>query len=249
MLMKVIIIAAGPAKRLRPLTGTKPKCLLEINGKTILQRQLETFRSFGLNDFVVVKGYEAKKINYPGIKYYLNDDFWNNNILASLFYAEKEMDEDFIFSYSDIIFEKGVVEKLLKEKGDVCIVVDEDWKSYYKGRTDHPITEAENVIIEKGNIIKIGKHLTAEEADGEFIGMIKFSKKGAKILNETYNSLKKQFSGMPFQKANVFENAYMTDMVQELVDRGFKVKAVPIKSGWYEIDTVQDFKKVCEILK
>ncbi len=109
--MKAIIIAAGLGNRLMPLTNDKPKCLLEIGGKTIMQRHLEVLRQCDIDDVVVVRGYRKEMINYPGIKYYENTDYENNNILRSLFYADNEMGDGFIFSYSDIIFEQGILEK------------------------------------------------------------------------------------------------------------------------------------------
>ena len=104
--MKAIIIAAGIGIRLNPLTNDKPKCMLEIKGKTILQHQLDVFHANGITDLSLIKGYKKEVINYSGLKYYINDNYRNNNILNSLFYAEKEMDEEFIASYSDIIFVK-----------------------------------------------------------------------------------------------------------------------------------------------
>ena len=111
----------------------------------------------------------------------------------------------------------------------------------------HPIEEAENVVLNGNKIIKIGKHLTADESHGEFIGLVKFSKNGAEILKNVYSELKKK--GEIFQKAKSFEKAYMTDMLQELIDRGYSVDTVKIDKGWWEIDTPQDYKKVCSEIK
>ena len=94
--MKAIIIAAGLGNRLMPLTDGTPKCMLDINGKTIMQRQLDVLRQCGTDSIVVVRGYKKEMINYPGIRYYENTDYKNNNILRSLFYAESEMDDGFI---------------------------------------------------------------------------------------------------------------------------------------------------------
>lgn len=246
---KAIIIAAGMGIRLNPLTNNKPKCLLKVGRKTIMERQLETLRLCGITDTVVIRGYKKEKINFPGIKYYENTDYLNNNILNSLFYAQPEMDRDFITSYSDILFDKSVVEKLLEDKNDIAVVVDTDWQEYYQGRTKHPMSEAENVIIRDGKVVEIGKHVSAEEAHGEFIGMVKFSEKGAGIFKKEFQRVKNQYWSKPFQKAATFEKAYLTDMLQELIDRGFAVYPVLIQKNWWEIDTDQDLKKVKKFLK
>ena len=244
--MKAIIIAAGLGMRLSPLTDSKPKCLLPIGGKTILQRALETLKECGLDDVAIVRGYKKEMIAYPNARYYHNDNYRNNNILASLFYAEDEMEGGFVSSYSDILHGQEVVEKLLASRADISVVVDTKWKEAYKGRTEHPITEAEKVLVEGDRIIKIGKApISADEAYGEFIGLAKFSAKGAKILKANYHRAKKEFAGKPFQhEARIFEKAYLTDMLQELIDRGYTVKSVDIEGGWWEIDTIQDYRKV-----
>ena len=110
--MKAIIIAAGPGSRLFPFTEEHPKCMLDVKGKPILQRTLETLRKCGVNNIIVVRGHAAEKINFKNIKYCHNKDFKNNNILASLFCAEKEMNEEFIFSYSDILYNEETVKRL-----------------------------------------------------------------------------------------------------------------------------------------
>jgi len=243
--MKAIIIAAGMGNRLKPLTENIPKCLLKFGKKSLLQRQLDSYKACKINDFVIIKGFQKDKINLPGIKYYVNDNYQNNNILSSLFYAEKEIEGEVIVSYSDILFEKQVVERLLESKKDISIVVDIDWRAYYEGRNDHPIEEAENVIFDaNSNVVEIGKILTQKhDVHGEFIGMIKLTSRGSEIIKKHFNNAKKLFGGKPFQRASVFEKAYLTDMIQEMVDLGVPVHCVIIKRGWKEIDTVEDYQK------
>ncbi len=243
--MKVIIIAAGLGMRLSPLTDNEPKCLLPIGGKTILQRQLETLKECGIDDIVIVRGYKKEMITYPNARYYYNDNYRNNNVLASLFYAEDEMERGFVVSYSDILYGREIVEKLLASRADISVIVDTKWKEAYKGRTEHPVTEAEKVLVEGDRVIKIGKDpINADEAYGEFIGLAKFSVKGAEILKTNYRRLKEEFSGKRFQhESRIFGKAYLTDMFQELIDRGYTVKNVDIEGGWWEIDTVQDYRR------
>ncbi len=249
--MKAIIIAAGMGKRLKPYTNDLPKCMLKFGGKTLLQRQLEALKACKVKNVVMIKGYEKEKINYPGIKYYTNDNYQNNNILSSLFYAEKEIEGEVIISYSDILFEKQVVERLVESKKDISIVVDIDWKGYYEGRKDHPIEEAENVIFDaENNVVEIGKILTKKhDVHGEFIGMMKLTSKGSEILRKHFNRSKKLFWGKPFQRAQTFEKAYITDMIQEMVDLGVPIHCVIIERGWQEIDTVADYKKAVKEFK
>jgi choline kinase len=249
--MKAIVIAAGMGIRLNPMTNDKPKCMLEIKGKTILQHQLDAFHANGITDISVIKGYKKEVINYPGLKYFINDNYRNNNILNSLFYAEAEMDNEFIASYSDILFGADVVRRLMESEEDIAIVVDIDWKGYYEGRTEHPINEAENVIFDAdNNVEEIGKIVSNKRAvDGEFIGMLKCTKKGAKIFKEYFHKAKSEFFGKTFIRAKTFDIAYLTDFIQYLVNKDIKVKCVMIERGWIEIDTVQDFERASEFLE
>lgn len=239
--MKAIIVAAGPGSRLMPYTDAKPKCLLEIGGKTILERALAALRENGINGIVVVTGYYGHLINYPNVTYYHNPAFRNNNILRSLFYAEREMDDDFIFSYSDILYSKAIVEKLINSEGDIALVVDVNWLERYHGRDLHPVSEAELVKVKEDRVIRIGKEaVQAREALGEFIGLAKFTKAAAQAMRAIYHERARERPTASFHHAACLEKAYMTDMLQELADRGSIIKSVEIKDGWMEIDTPQD---------
>lgn len=243
--IKALIIAAGLGSRLKSHTENLPKCMLDFGGKTLLQRQIDSYKKCGVKDISLIKGYKKEKINYKGINYFENTDYKNNNILNSIFYAEKVINGNIIISYSDILFDSSVVERALNSDHDISVVVDIDWRGYYVGRKDHPISEAENVIFNSNNEVeKIGKISTGnEEVHGEFIGMIKLSNRGTEIFKEHFHRLKKIYWNKPFQRAKTFQNAYLTDFIQELVDIGIKVHCVIIESGWKEIDTVEDYKK------
>jgi len=242
--MKAIIVAAGPGSRLNPLTNEKPKCLLEVGAKTILQRALEALRANGIERIAVVRGYCSQLIDYPNITYYENPNYRENNILRSLFYAEREMDGDFIFSYSDIIFGSEIVAKLIECEAEIAVTVDTNWLQHYEGRDLHPISEAELVKLENGQIVKIGKEVVIpNEAHGEFIGLAKFTKSGAEAMRTAYHRIAEERPAAPFQHAASLEKAYMTDMIQELVDNGSLVQSIDIKGGWMEIDTPQDLER------
>ena len=242
---KALIIAAGLGSRLKKHTENLPKCMLDFGGKTLLQRQLDAYKKNSITDISVIRGYKKEKIKYKGLKYFENTDYKNNNILNSIFYAEDFINGNIIISYSDILFDSTVVKRLLKSNHDISVVVDIDWRGYYVGRKDHPISEAENVIFNSNNEVeKIGKINTGtEEVHGEFIGMIKLTDRGTQIFKEHFHRLKKIYWNKPFQRAKIFQKAYLTDFIQELVDIGIKVHCVIIESGWKEIDTVEDYKK------
>ena len=242
--MKAIIVAAGPGSRLNHLTRNRPKCLLEVGGQTIMERTLGALRANGIEDISVVRGWQSHLIDFPGLTYYHNPDFRDNNILVSLFYAEEAMTGDFVFSYSDIVYTEETVARLLKSEADIAAIVDVNWAKHYVGRDQHPISEAELVKAVDGRILKIGKEeVTPEEAHGEFIGLARFTRAGAELMKVAYHHAMEN-PDRPFRHAASLRKAYMTDMLQELIDRGMTVASVDIDGGWAEIDTPQDLAKV-----
>ena len=242
---KALIVAAGLGSRLKSHTEDLPKCMLDFGGKTLLQRQIQAYKECGINNINVIRGYKKNKINYKNLNYVENKDYKNNNILNSIFYGEEIINGNVIIAYSDILFESSVVKRLLDSDHDISVVVDIDWRGYYVDRKEHPLSEAENVIFNSNNeVIKIGKIATEKkEVHGEFIGMIKLSNRGAEIFKQNFHRVKKIYWDKPFQRAKIFQKAYLTDMIQELVDIGIKVHCVIIERGWKEIDTVEDYQK------
>src|SRR5262245_46688305 len=115
---KALIIAAGRGSRLKAHTADKPKCMLAFGGKTLLQRQFDVYRACGIQDISLIRGYRKEKIRYKGIRYYENPNYEHNNVLNSLFCAEPAINGHLLVSYSDILFEKHVVQRLVKSEHD-----------------------------------------------------------------------------------------------------------------------------------
>ena len=242
--MKAIIVAAGPGSRLKPFTDDRPKCLLDIGGRTILQRAIDALRQNGIVEIAVVRGYRGEMISYTGITYYENPDYSSTNLLESLFRAECEMDGGFVVSYADILYGGDIVAKLISRPEDIVLVVDVGWSHRYRGRDQHPVSEAELVRVENGRVAAIGKGVVEPgEAHGEFIGLARFSSSGAEAMKAAYNEVLNERPGAPFQRASSLKTAYLNDMLQELVDRGHMVTTVDIDGGWIEIDTPQDLEE------
>ena len=217
--------------------------MLDVKGKTILDRQIEALKSCGINDIVIIKGYKQETIEIPNAKYYLNPDFENNGIVSSLFFAEKEMNSDFVFLYSDIIFDRKILARLLKNDADLCLVVDLDWKERYKKRGVQPTGEVELVEVKDDKITKIGKKIGTKNIHGEFIGLAMFSKKGAEILKKCYRKALTKYKNKRFHESSSFKKAYFTDMMQEIIENGFNIKSIDTYGDWIEIDTFDDYKR------
>lgn len=233
------------------MTRELPKCLaVRFGGKTLLEHQLEALRANGVRDISIVRGYQAEKIGVPGAKYYLNDAYASNNIMVSLFYAEPELSGDVLVSYSDIWYGAEVVKALMRSRGDVRLAVDRDWRKTYEGRLGHPVGQAEVVAMDgQSRVTKIGKIAEAESVQAEFTGLMALSARGCEVLRDRYHEAKKRHGGGPFQRAARFENAYLTDLIQEVVDSGHEVRAVDVGNAWREIDTPEDFERAADFLQ
>ena len=246
--MNAILVAAGMSNRLREFTTDRPKCMVDINGKSLFERQTETLLKNGISKINVVVGYKKEWFKNNKYYYYENKDFQNNNILHSLFYAEEAMDSGFLFSYSDIIYEGNIVKQMLSSGADIAVAADTNWIDHYEGREAHPIEEAELVFSEDGKTVsRIQKNADYKSALGEFMGMAYFSKRGAAIIKEVFDELQEYYSRNPeahFHTAKSFKQAYMTDMFQELTNRGYTVDVVKINGRWAEIDTKRDLENV-----
>lgn len=244
--MKAIILAAGKGSRLGELTKNIPKGMLKIFDKTLIKRQIEIYQKCGIDDITIVTGYKSEKIDYSGVNYIKNQDFAITNMNESLFCASEKLTDSVIISYTDIIFEEEIIHQMLQFSGDIGIAVNLNWEKNYQGRTLHPLSEAENVLIENEKIIKIKKDISKESSNkkiGEFLGIIKLSKQGGNVLLQKYSELRKNHSGS-FHMAKSFKDAYITDMLQEIIDSGQDVLPILVDGGWYEIDTQEDLEKV-----
>lgn len=239
---KVIIIAAGTGSRLKPLTDNSPKAMLNVGNTTIIENQIKIYKSLGIRDINIVVGYQKNKFKKIKANFFYNKNYNKNNILESLFCAKSKINGNCIISYSDIIFKKKIVKKLLNSKDEITLVTDIEWKKMYKGRILHPISEAEKAYVDKKkNLKKIGKIIELKKSNSEFIGMLKLGPNGCQIFKRYYFIAKKNFYKKRFFSAKSFTKAYITDFISFLLKNKIIIKCVKIKGGWMEIDTIEDY--------
>ena len=249
--LSAIIPAAGKD----PILDSIPKSLIKISGQTILERQLANIKTTGVQKTALVAGYKKegfKKIQEnSNIVLYENPNFLEKHSLHSLFCAEKSMHKGFLLIYSDILFDPGILTDLLKTEEDIVLAFDSSYR-YHK----HDIHKKLDLVIYKRHhsrhprslfpsksieIKKIGKNIPIEEADSEFIGIAYFSEEGAKILRKVYHDCY-QDKKNPFHEATSFDQASELDILQEIIDRGFKVTGIEVYQGWMEIHNQSDIE-------
>ena len=252
--MKAVIIAAGRGKRLGPHTQQRPKCLVEVAGRTILDRQLESFRHNGIRDICVITGWQGHLIDRPGLSYRRNQDWERNNILLSLSHAHDFLDDETIVTYSDLVMTPATLAPLVAHVMDrpFALQADTDYAAYYQGRSDHPVGEAESIIWDEQTMAvrEVGKRIPHKEATmGEFTGVWRLSREGCLLWTQAFRQAQQETGDGPFGYAPCFTQAFLTDLMMWLMARGVGFSAVPGRRQVMEIDTEQDLSRVHDFLK
>ena len=239
-----IIIGAGRGARLMPTTADAPKCYAEVEGQRILDWTVDAFQSAGIERICFIGGYRIDKVrqDYPRFEFRHNEDWPNNNILASLLCAEDLMEEGFVCCYSDTLFTPRIVQQLVDSQADIALAVDTEWLVRYENRTDHPSDDAEKVTATRGTVTRIHRKIPETDAHGEYIGVAKFSAAGAAQLREAYHGCHEQYAGKPFREAAVFEKAYLIHLLQDMIEDTVTMAHLDTPGGYIEIDTQQDFE-------
>lgn len=254
--MKVIILAAGQGTRLRPLTDDRPKCMVEVNGKSIIERQLDTMRACGIKDedITIVCGYRSdvlkNRFKDTNIHFIVNDQYDTTNMVCSLMCARKlmEAEEDIIISYGDIIYGEDVFKKILAAEDGMSVIVDDGWYEYWSERCENPLDDAETLMFNEENYLtEIGQKTTElAKVQSQYIGLMRFRAEGLKaMLDLSAEAKRRSENGVPlWRTTRNYDKMYMTDLLQGLIDEGNKLRAVHIQRGWFEIDDCEDLKVV-----
>lgn len=248
-----IVIAAGLGSRMGTFARERPKCLLPVAGRSLLDWTLGHFQACGCDRSVAVVGHLAAEISRPGLITVENTSYRENNILHSLMCASDYFDGGTLISYSDIFVEPRAYSTLTSTKYSISLCIDVDWQDYYINRSQHPTHEAEKAYIEPdGKVVAVGKHLSASAPPGllcgEFTGLWRMDRAGTQIWREHFSQLNSKLDpDQPFQNAKAWRKAYVTDMLQDLIDRGVDVHSALIRRGWAELDTPEDVERLPRI--
>ncbi|MCI8378517.1 MAG: phosphocholine cytidylyltransferase family protein [Lachnospiraceae bacterium] len=256
--MKVIILAAGQGTRLRPLTDNCPKCMVKVNGKSIIERQLDTMRSCGIKeeDITIVAGYCSnilvEHLKNTEIQIIINREYKTTNMVYSLMCTKEMLQkmEDVLVSYGDIIYGKPVLQKILDSCEEMSVVVDDGWHAYWSERCENPLDDAETLMYDGNDYLtEIGqKTADINKVQSQYIGLMRFTGQGLEtVLDTCMKAEKRARCGEKLWCTDRdYRGMYMTDLLQGMIDEGYKLKAVHIHRGWYEVDDLNDLKLVEE---
>jgi len=230
--MKAVILAAGQGTRIRAVHGECPKCLIDVDGETILDHQIDGLLKAGIEKIAIVVGYEKEQIirhvhgrigrrPTPKIQFIENPAFAITNNIYSLWLAQDWIGgEGFVCLNADVILDAQILASAMKANSLVSMIVDPEWRD-----------ETMKVIISDGRVVRMSKKISKEEFSGTYIGIT--------LFHQAINS--RFFAKM----AEVVEAGRVNDFfnvaVQELVDEGLRVGfTTTAGAAWAEIDDPLD---------
>ena len=237
--MIAVILAAGMASRLRPLTNDRPKCLLEVGRRTLLQRTVDALLEAGLREFVVVTGYRGEMIRqfltkqYPDQTFHFIDNaiYDKTNNIYSLWLTRPFTDgKDFLLLDSDILFDPALLRPLLDTPAAALAV----------NRHELGEEEVKAVVDEAGQVVGIGKQYAPDEAFGESVGIEKMTADYSAALFETLT---------PMIETEGLVNVFYEAAFQRLAEANHFFMAIDTTSFFsIELDTVEDFQRAQEFI-
>lgn len=238
--MKAIILAAGMASRLRPLTENTPKCLLKVGEKCLLQRSIDALTSNGIRDFVIVTGYLHEMIetfvaeqygDNINVKFIHNDVFDSTNNIYSLWLARPEAEgQEILLLDSDLLYDPRIITKVMESGADNVLTL-----------IRHELGEEEMKVVldrENGTIIEISKTCNPADAAGESLGI---EKMGCRYTSALYQELE------PMMNEEHLENVFYERAFERLIAKGHTYKVIDVTELFScELDTVEDFENAKE---
>jgi phosphoenolpyruvate phosphomutase len=237
---RAIFLAASRGAELKELTEDRPKVLIDINGKPLIEQSIDSFYEHDIKDISIVTGYKKEAFKFQNIKYVHNENYENTSELSSLFLAKKEIVDNCVISYGDILYRKYILSRLLEEKGDVTIVVDATLENRAPSYTGDFVTcsrahsKSFNEVSAELKNISFGQAGENKSAHGEWIGLIKTNRVGSDVLSKTLTGLSERPD---------FNKLKLPDLMNALLDKKVKINVLYIDGHWMDVDTYSDVSK------
>lgn len=233
--MRALILAAGRGSRMRELTQSHPKALVELNGRSLIQRQLDALRQGGATEIGIVTGYRASCFEGMADRSFFNSKWENTGIVASLRCAAPWLEAGpVLVSYSDIFYSASTVMALRNATGSLVVCYDPDWLKLWSMRFSDPRSDAETFELnDDGHVVDIGRSLKGRELPrGQYMGLFRIEPSGWRQLISALDAL-------PECNRIVVD---MTTLLREAINRGATVHPVENHGPWGEIDCPEDIK-------
>jgi len=236
--MKAVILAAGRGSRLGNLTDDRPKCLLEVSGKTILAWILDALTNAAIESIGIVRGYKAEKLVGENFVTFDNEKWFETNMVSSLLCAEGWLStDDCIISYADIVYTKELIDTLVQQTGEIIIPYNTEWLDVWTRRFDDPLSDAETFKVDRNGILQEigGKASSIAEIEGQYMGLLKITPTGFAYIKRYLESC----SSEQVKKMD------MTTLLANLIKNNVVINTVPVSGQWHEIDNKKDMEVFC----
>ncbi len=234
--MKAVILAAGRGSRMGSLTVDRPKCLLPVRGRPLIEWQIEALSASGISEICIVTGYKRESLEGFGSVQIYNERWAETNMVTSLLSASDWLGKDpFIISYSDIFYSETAIDALTVSQGDIVITYDTKWLELWKKRFGDPLLDAETFKLNSdGSLKEIGnKPRDLKEIEGQFMGLLRFTKQGFEKVCQILDGLEPMES----------EKIDVTKLLQRVISEGkIKVFGIPYSQEWGEVDSEKDLR-------
>jgi L-glutamine-phosphate cytidylyltransferase len=233
--MHAVILAAGRGSRLGPLSGDRPKCLVEFAHKPLIHRQIAALRGGGVSSIGIVRGYLGNMINIEEATYFENPRWAETNMVMSLAAAAPWLQSGpVVVSYADIFYSRDVVRDLAAAPGDLVVAYDPSWRSLWTRRFADPLSDAETFRTDaSGKLLDIGRRTTEiDEIKGQYMGLLKFTP-------AAWRAAEAVLAGVDAKTRDAMD---MTTLLRRLLDSGFSISTVGISGQWGEIDSSGDLE-------
>ena len=240
--MKAIILAAGRGSRMKDLTDERPKCLVELRGKALLDWQLEALRAAGIREIAIVTGYKRELLANRGLVEFHNARWAETNMVSSLACAQDWLEaEPCIVSYSDIYYSPPAVVSLIASHATLAVTYDPNWLELWTKRFGDPLLDAETFrLTPEHTLAEIGnKPKTVVEVQGQYMGLLRFTPAGwAEVVRIRSDLTSDQCDKM-----------HMTGTLQKVIEYGrVAIAAIPYTGQWCEFDSADDLSKSEQLL-
>lgn len=249
--MRAVILAAGFGSRLMPLTKDVPKCMVMYQNKCIIDYIMEALHASLVQEICIVGGYKFSvlqqyiKSHYGNVRMMANERYDSTNMVATLFCARDflrecvEHGQDLLVSYADIVYFRGIVEKLAKCDYDLGIVVDREWRKLWDKRFSDPLSDAETLRLDGDRIIELGKKPKSYgDIEGQYIGLFRISHRFLPEVISFYENLDRN----SVYDSKDFDNMYMTSFLQMIIESYGNARMVELFGNWCEIDFKSDLE-------
>jgi L-glutamine-phosphate cytidylyltransferase len=239
---RAVILAAGRGSRLGAISDNRPKCLVPLAAKPLIERQIAALRRGGASQIGVVRGYRGEMINLADVTTFENPRWAETNMVMSLAAAAPWLRSgEVIVSYADIFYSHDVVRDLAAAPGDLVISYDPRWLGLWSRRFADPLSDAETFRTDAaGNLTDIGRRTTEmAEIQGQYMGLLKFTPRGWGAVEDVLDALD--------EKAR--DRMDMTTLLGTLLKSGFPIRTVGIAGQWGEIDSSADLELYEEMIR